>query len=499
MRAATRAAPFATFLSVRERRNARRVGSTNTTMAARGVQTSGSFVAVDETAAADLNAFLRDAKKIVSGGDSRRVKRLTLVLGNEAADADSVACAVSLAYAFHAANDDDSRAYAPVVCVPREDFSLRAETLWLLESIGIDVSALTFDGEIPFGGLSRLVAGGAIRLVLVDHNALASSSAYGVFADAVDAVVDHHHDEKKVPATAAAVIVPTGSCATLVAEALVEERRASEPAVVDDADRRPSDVSRVFSETVGATPPRLRHGDPRAALLLGAVLLDTQNLDASATRVHDRDRAVVPRLASLAGCGGDAADRFHAELKRRRLDQSLLSPRDLLRRDYKQWRFVPRAGGSATRAWDVGVASFGVPLAEMARDAAAAKRACAAFAREKRVDALALMCAFDDAETGAFRRQFAICFFDADAEGKGAAPTRDDALLELRARLVAPGGEVRAALGGLEPAADQRARDAFGAFAFEQGDPTRSRKKAQPALAAFFEGAPPPRAPSTFW
>ena len=168
-------------------------------------------------------------------------------------------------------------------------------------------------------------------------------------------------------------------------------RRAAEPAVVDDADRRPSDVSRVFSETVGATPPRLRHGDPRAALLLGAVLLDTQNLDASATRVHDRDRAVVPRLASLAGCGGDAADRFHAELKRRRLDQSLLSPRDLLRRDYKQWRFVPRAGGSATRAWDVGVASFGVPLAEMARDAAAAKRACAAFAREKRVDALALM------------------------------------------------------------------------------------------------------------
>ena len=46
--------------------------------------------------------------------------------------------------------------------------------------------------------------------------------------------------------------------------------------------------------------------------------------------------------------------------------------------------------------------------------------------------------------------------------------------------------------------ADATALDAFGGFAFEQGDPTRSRKKAQPALAAVFEGAPPPRAPSTF-
>ena len=57
-----------------------------------------------------------------------------------------------------------------------------------------------------------------------------------------------------------------------------------------------------------------------------------------------------------------------------------------------------------------------------------------------------------------------------------------------------PGGVLPVALGGLEPVADATALDAFGGFAFEQGDPTRSRKKAQPALAAFFEGAPPPRA-----
>jgi hypothetical protein len=219
--------------------------------------------------------------------------------------------------------------------------------------------------------------------------------------------------------------------------------------------------------------------------------------------VHARDAAIVPILASVAGTGDVAA--FHDELKRRRFDQSGLSPRDLLRRDYKQWRFVPRAtedapATSATSAWDVGVASFGVPLGEMATDARAIRDACAAFGRDKRVDALALMCAFDDETTyatSAFRRQFAIAFFDADAEGKGAslsAPPRDDALVALSARMFEPGGVLPVALGGLEPVADATALDAFGGFAFEQGDPTRSRKKAQPALAAFFEGAPPPRA-----
>ena len=115
-------------------------------------------------------------------------------------------------------------------------------------------------------------------------------------------------------------------------------------------------------------------------------MLDTQNLNASATRVHARDVAIAPILASSAGTGDVGA--FHDELKRRRFDQSGLSPRDLLRRDYKQWRFVPRGKKpSATSAWDVGVASFGVPLGEMASDARAIRDACAAFARDKGVDA----------------------------------------------------------------------------------------------------------------
>ena len=437
--------------------------------------TSAPFFTVDETALADLNAFLRDARELVRASDSNakqktpRAERVTLVLGNEAADLDSVACAISLAYALHEANDDASRAYVPVVCVPREDFSLRADARWLLESVGVDVDALTFAGEIAFSAFSSgPIVDDRLRLVLVDHNALASKSEYASFASAVDAVVDHHDDEKKYPATAAAAVVPTGSCATLVAEPLVLDRSAL--AVYSET------ATRVFRET--GPPTRLNAGDPRAALLLAAVLLDTQNLNSRATRVHARDEAVAPILASLAGTGDPAS--FHDELKRRRFDQSGLSPRDLLRRDYKQWRFV----GAENEAWDVGVASFGVPLGNMAGDARAIRDACESFARERSVDALALMCAFDDEdEKRAFRRQFVICFFDRTAGDS------DARFAALQARLVEPGGALSVALGGLEPVADETARDAFGGFAFEQGDPKGSRKKAQPALAAFFENA----------
>lgn len=132
------------------------------------------------------------------------------------------------------------------------------------------------------------------------------------------------------------------------------------------------------------------------------------------------------------------------------------------------------------------MASFGVPLGNMAGDARAIRDACESFARERSVDALALMCAFDDEDTRAFRRQFAICFFDKKGDSDDA---RFICASHLQARLVEPGGALSLALGGLEPVADEMARDAFGGFAFEQGDPKGSRKKAQPALAAFFENA----------
>ena len=96
------------------------------------------------------------------------------------------------------------------------------------------------------------------------------------------------------------------------------------------------------------------------------------------------------------------------------------------------------------------------------------------------------MSAFDDPRRGgAFRRELAMAARDGDA--------RDATEAALRALASGALGE---ALGGLTPIAGGAG---FGeGMAFEQGDPRGSRKKAQPAMLAFFraretagEDAPP--------
>ena len=129
-----------------------------------------------------------------------------------------------------------------------------------------------------------------------------------------------------------------------------------------------------------------------------------RNLDFSASRATERDAAALARLAPLAGLSSSAdVDAFYETLKRRRFDQAGLSPRDLLRRDYKQWDM----GG-----WIVGIASFGVPLTKMG-DPNDVAGACDAFAAERGLDILALS-AFD----GKRARSRGV----GDARGAGGAP-----------------------------------------------------------------------------
>ena len=387
-----------------------------------------------------LNAFLRASRASLREDPNASV---ALVMGNEAADLDSMACAVSYAYA--ASRDAsrrrdggvDSVAFVAVIAVPREDFALRTDAAWLFRDAGVDVAALVFADEVDPVALRD--AGRLKGVTLVDHNRAAA--AYESVVHLVGAIVDHHEDEGKYPSTASTTIATVGSCATLVTEAL------------DGSFRRG-----------GA----LNGEGPLARLLAGAVALDTQNLDFSASRATERDAAALARLAPLAGLSSSAdVDAFYETLKRRRFDQAGLSPRDLLRRDYKQWDM----GG-----WIVGIASFGVPLTKMG-DPNDVAGACDASAAERGLDILALMSAFDDDENGgAFARQLAM-------RAAPGAPRGTDQVLREMAETT-----MRDALGGLT------ALEGAGAFedgeAFRQGDPKGSRKKVQPVMLAYLEARP---------
>ena len=237
------------------------------------------------------------------------------MLGNEAADLDSVACAA----AYAALLQHRGQPAVALVAVPRADLALRPETLALLAEQGVAAGLLLCSDEVEVGRLAE--EGRCAGVTLVDHNAL--GSAHQLLRAHVTGVVDHHVDEGAFRAASPRVVAPVGSCATLVTELLA----ADAPALLAD--------------------PALRR------LLLGAVLLDTGGLAAPpAGRASDRDAAAVRGHLAPAVSDGEL-QALYRRLQALRNDQAGLRTRDLLRRDHKVWVL----GG-----WRVGISSLALPL-----------------------------------------------------------------------------------------------------------------------------------------
>ena len=422
-------------------------------MSASSGDLKGLNLTVDPLKLNQVNALLRIQKEAVCSIRGKQSdnssKKIHLVLGNEAADLDSVACSLFCASRLYDGQSDDNVIAVPVICVPRADFCLRNETVWLLEYLVVELENLVFLDDLD---LVKLKDQNKIKSVtLVDHNVLPSSSPFLQFHDTINTVIDHHVDEKHYPESCDVTIHMTGSCATLVAEKAL-------------------DVVKLQNSTETKNP---HAGDPLLLMLLSAVLIDTQNRNSTVTRVDQRDVEIVPRLVEALGVtSNDTLNELYNTLKQKRLDQSNLSPNDLLRRDYKQWTFSNALNSDVKTT--VGVASFGIPLGEMGSSADDIKQACDLFLSDRNLDILVLMCAFDEATTKKFTRQIA-------------AVELNEKNHSVLAALFSPDGVLASALGGLKVVDSDKAVGAFQGVAFEQGDNKGSRKKAQPALAQFFE------------
>lgn len=283
---------------------------------------------------------------------------------NLRSDLDSLASAI--AYAWY------STCYlgqptVPLLQTPRADLSLRPENLYALEFSGIDPASLLTDDEIPAD------APPAGKYALLDHNAL--TGRFAAHDDIrVTAIVDHHEDEKRHPEASPRIVEsPTGSCSSLIGRLIQKEWDAG--------------MSR-----------------PVARLLLCAVLIDTGGLKAGGkAEVTDREVALfllekAELVSADAGTIVDVHDVKEAKeltriLTTRKTSVDSLSLRDLLRRDYKEYRFVPSwmAEGSLL----VGLAS--VPRSIKAITGGNQKgreelaTACAAWINEKGLDILGVL------------------------------------------------------------------------------------------------------------
>jgi hypothetical protein len=128
------------------------------------------FLAHTQKRWAHYKAQQSAAPKAGAAGD---VATVHVVMGNEAADTDSIVCAIVYAYyqytLVHAATQNhghshsDSHSHShsaavewlPVINIPRQYLALRQDTVWLLQRMHIDAAHLTFIDEVQVSSFSH--------------------------------------------------------------------------------------------------------------------------------------------------------------------------------------------------------------------------------------------------------------------------------------------------------------------------------------------------------
>lgn len=225
-------------------------------------------------------------------------RKVYVVMGNEAADLDSMASAVLYSFLKSKVDPDPSHCYVPFAPIPKEDFKLRTEAVYLFKEAGVGQEALTFQGQID---LQRLHHEGRLALILVDHNKLGKE--FVAFEGVVEEIIDHHKDEGSYPQARTRKIEPVGSTCTLVAD----------------------EYFRLAPELLGRR---------EALLLLGTILLDTVNLDPKAGRVTPKDTEVADKLKPLIELDPNA---LFETLQQEKFNVDALQTADLLRKDYKEY------------------------------------------------------------------------------------------------------------------------------------------------------------------
>ncbi|MCL2792737.1 MAG: DHH family phosphoesterase [Spirochaetaceae bacterium] len=250
-----------------------------------------------------LNNYLSDLK---SNFSSKNI--IHVVIGNEAADIDSIASSIVYAFFRESINQKKEEIFLPVINIPEDDLRLRNEAIYLFSQTGIDPKNLIFIDQI---NLKELTEKRKLKLILVDHNKISYKQEF--LSACIEEVIDHHVDEnsyKNITKT----IEKTGSTATLVGEKIIKEERF----LLDKES---------------------------AILLSSAILIDTSNLSHKSGKTTEKDEKILCHLLSKYKI--DGLELFK-NLSREKRNISNLSSRDILRKDYKEWIMGRKKTGFAS-------------------------------------------------------------------------------------------------------------------------------------------------------
>jgi exopolyphosphatase len=265
-----------------------------------------------------LNRYLIESRTNINIDFNFNFKSIDyLVMGNEAADLDSMASSIAYAYILNAMESDGI--VVPIMPIVRADFKLRSEAVYVFNRAGIDLNNLIFMDDINFETVVKRAAG----LVLVDHNKLPDRLLH--LQKKVAIILDHHRNKGLYHNAVKRVIEPVGSTATLVGEELI----AHCPNIIDEH---------------------------LALLLWGTILLDTVNLDPAAGRVTPRDEQTASFL--MRSCPVVEQAEYFNKIQTAKFNTANLKTFDLLRKDYKESK-------SNKISW--GIASVTLPLTQWSK------------------------------------------------------------------------------------------------------------------------------------
>eukprot|EP00735_Rhodelphis_limneticus_P003532 TRINITY_DN15013_c0_g1::TRINITY_DN15013_c0_g1_i1::g.25747::m.25747 TRINITY_DN15013_c0_g1::TRINITY_DN15013_c0_g1_i1::g.25747 ORF type:complete len:447 (+),score=78.41,sp/Q8BIW1/PRUN1_MOUSE/28.44/5e-35,DHHA2/PF02833.9/9.2e-16,DHH/PF01368.15/3e-06 TRINITY_DN15013_c0_g1_i1:48-1388(+) len=279
-----------------------------------------------------LAEFLKVSKEALQ----KRSHPMTVVMGNESCDLDTMVSSMGWAYLIHLMRmhrkpGTRDVTVVPVFPIPRADYALRPEVSYLFRRANVNPDHCTFLDECDPLALhdSHKLA----SLYLVDHNRL--SHHFSMLTPLVQCVIDHHKDEAMYhnqiklaenlmdPLNEHKYIVDlVGSCSTLVTSEFLK-----------------------FIEHVNTNEGVVELDRDFALLAYGTVLMDSVCLNAEhpAKRTTPLDLTVGDALQAMLP-HVQRNDLYNALMKAKECIEDMTNV-DLLRRDYKEWTAGPYTYG----------------------------------------------------------------------------------------------------------------------------------------------------------
>lgn len=303
-------------------------------------------------------------------------KILKFVTGNQSADMDSVMCALSYSYLYHAKNPNEPL-YLPLINVSRNELHLRKDIVTLLNAHSINASLLFFVEDIE-----ALAEGEtSFEIALVDHCNIQGEILQQLLDKGrlkVTAIIDHHADEGVFQDASPRIIRGSGSCLSL--------------------------VFKYWSE-------QLEVSDDIKLILIAPLLLDTSNMR---QKVEQPDIDAFEAYKSLLRLNVFATsavslgsfNTLYDELKRAKKDYSLFLFAEILKKDYKEFRFESSKG----KSYRVGFSSIGKSMSWVFKkyDSSEVSKTLSKMHEELKLDAVIITTSYTQKGTDIYTRELCI-------------------------------------------------------------------------------------------